>query len=339
MMQNSPTVLITGANGFIGSHLTALLANKGFKVKAMVLPGTSTVYIDHTDCEILYADMTRAEQLEGIMQGVDIVFHLAAIPSLAWGSFVEEVNLKGTQNILDAAVKQGVRRVVYMSSLVVHGFSDFYQADESTPMAQKSMFTRPYIRSKIDGEALVNSYSNQLETVIIRPAFNIYGPNDMLTSFELLSRLNGGKLMGYVGSGESKLGYVYVENLAYGLYKAGTTPGAKGNTYIIADYEPEFILLKNLMKDFAEALNKPVKLNAIPKSLVYTAGLLSDAVYFAFLRNKMPLISTYIAQTSTTHLHFSPSKAINEIGYRQVVSYKEGVERTVRWFFEVESSK
>jgi nucleoside-diphosphate-sugar epimerase len=325
-------VLVTGANGFIGSHLTAMLLNNGFAVKAMVLPGTSLANIAHLDCEVVEADMTKAYQLEGIMQDVDVVYHLAAVPSLAWGSFVKNINQQGTENIMNAAVHQNVSRVVYMSSLVVHGFSDFSGADETAPILSKSAFTRPYIQSKIDGETLVKSFSDKLQTVIIRPAFNIYGPNDMLTSYELLSRLYGGKMMAYVGSGKSKLGYVYVENLAFGLLRAGVSSQAANQTYIIADYEPEYIHLKNLMTDFATALGKDVKLSGIPKALVYSAGLLMDSLHFVFLRNKMPLISTYIAQTSTTNLHFSPSKAIKEIGYQQQVSYKEGIERTVRWF-------
>lgn len=325
-------VLVTGANGFIGSNLTQLLLREGHTVKAMILPGTAVSNLDGLNCEIVYADITKREMLEGLLNEVEVVFHLAALPSLAWNNEIIRVNYGGTWNLLAEAVKCKVRRFVFMSSLVVHGFDNFENADEETPLIKPGLFTRPYILSKVKCEELFELFKDKIETVIIRPGFNIYGPNDRMTSKEMLQRLENGKLMGYVNEGQSKLGYVYSENLAYGLLCAGVSSNAAGNTYIIADYEPPYLYLKNLLELFSKELNIKPKLTTVPSFLFMPVGFIMDLIHFLFLRKQMPLISTYIVNTSTHNLHFSSAKAQREIGYKQIVSFEEGVKRTVAWY-------
>jgi len=325
-------VLITGANGFIGSHLTRLMVERGHKVVAVVMPETSLINIISLNVEIVYADITKPDMLVGILRNVDVVYHLAAIPSLAWGKRVYEVNVTGTKNVLEAAVAANVKRIVYMSSLVVHGFFDFNNANEKTAKLSPTLFTRPYIASKIIGEELVQSYKHRMETVIIRPGFTIYGPNDPVTSGELLKRLKEGRIIGYMNKGEAKSCYVYVENLAWGLYKAGTVSAASGQTYIIADTTPPCITFKFLLEKFSFHLGIKTKIHAIPSWLVKPVALLSDVAHYLFLRHKMPKLSTYIVNTSTHNLWFSAAKAEQEIGYKPIVDFEEGIKRTVDWY-------
>jgi nucleoside-diphosphate-sugar epimerase len=325
-------VLVTGANGFIGSNLSKQLAEAGHTVRAMVLPGTDMRNLKDITCEVVYADITKPETLIDSLKDIEVVFHLAAIPSLAWGDHIFKVNYDGANNLLQAAITNGVRRFVFMSSLVVHGFGNFENADETTPLLKPGRFTRPYIASKIRCEELLAQYKERIEVVIIRPGFNIYGPNDRMTSMEMLSRLEQKRLMGYVNKGNTKLGYVYAENLAYGLLRAGVSEQAAGNTYIIADQEPPYIHLKDLLMQFSAHLGIVPKLTSISSILFMPVAFLFDLVYFLFLRTRMPLISTYIVNTATHNLHFSAAKAQREIGYEQKVSYEEGVKRTVDWY-------
>ncbi|HWB64559.1 MAG TPA: NAD-dependent epimerase/dehydratase family protein [Chitinophagales bacterium] len=326
------TTLVTGGNGFIGSHLVKQLLGNGHTVKAMALQGTSLQNLEGLNCEVVYADITKPETLNGILNNVEVVYHLAALPSVGWGRKIFEVNYYGTENLLKEAVKSGVRRFVFMSSLVVHGFKNFNGADENEPVLKPGLLTRPYVESKIKCEELVNSYKGRVEVVIIRPGFNIYGPNDMLASREILSRMAAGKTMAYINGGKSKLGYVYVENLAHGLVCAGTSANAAGNTYIIADYEPPVAPVKELFGQFAEKLGVQPKIYSLPGGLLFVIAAIVDAFYFVFMRGKMPLFSTYIVNTSTTNLYFTPDKARREIGFTQVVPFNEGVARTVAWY-------
>src|SRR5689334_17019020 len=121
-------VLVTGANGFIGSNLTQLLVREGHEVKAMVLPGTDLLNLEGLNCEIVYADITKPEMLNGLLNDIEVVFHLAAVPSLAWSNHIFKVNYDGTKNLLEETVRCKVTRFVFMSSLVVHGFSNFRNA-------------------------------------------------------------------------------------------------------------------------------------------------------------------------------------------------------------------
>lgn len=325
-------ILVTGANGFIGSHLTRLLVKEQHEVVAMVLPGTSLSNISDLKVQILYADVTKPEMLVGTMDNIELVYHLAAMPSLAWSKRVFEVNFEGTQNVLDAAIKANVKRFVYMSSLVVHGFSDFNNADECVPTITPNFFTRPYIASKVKGEELVARYRDNIETVVIRPGFSIYGPNDPVTSGELLKRLSGGGVMGYINKGDAKSSYVYVENLVYGLLCAGISKAAIGQTYIIADIQPPYLSFKFLLEKFTSYLGIKANLYSLPSWLVGPLSWFSDMVHFGFFRNKMPMLSYYIFKSSTHDLWFSAAKAEREIGYHQVVDFEEGIKRTVAWY-------
>lgn len=325
-------VLITGANGFIGSNLTKLLVNKGYTVTAMVLAGTPVQNLAGIACKIAYADITEPESLTGVIKNIDLVYHLAALPSAGWGSHIFKVNYLGTKNMLDAAVANGVKRFVFMSSLVVHGFKNFENADESTPIIRPGFFTRPYIKSKIKCEELIAAYTSKIETVIIRPGFQIFGLNDMLASHEILNRIENKRLLAYVGNGNNKLGYVYVDNLAYGLLCAGTHANAKGNAYVIADNDPPFICTKQLFTLFADKLGIPVKVKSIPKLLLYPIAFTIDLVYMTLLRNKMPIISTYIVNTATHNIHFTAAKAVNQIGYTPQVKLNQGLQKTVEWY-------
>jgi nucleoside-diphosphate-sugar epimerase len=325
-------VLVTGANGFIGSHLTRLLVKEQYEVVAMVMPGTSLDNINGLDVQIVYADITKPEMLVGAMEKVDLVYHLAAMPSLAWSKRIFEVNFDGTKNVLEAAVKAKVKRFVYMSSLVVHGFADFNNADELTPKLTPNFFTRPYIASKVRGEELIANYNDKIETVVIRPGFTIYGPNDPVTSGELLKRISGGGIMGYIDKGNVKSSYVYVENLAYGLYKAGMSSEAVGQTYNIADVQPPYLTFKLLLEKFAIELGVKSKLYSFPSWLVFPIALVSDVMHRLFFPSRMPLLSSYIIQTATHELWFNTAKAEREIGYHQVVDFQEGIRRTVAWY-------
>lgn len=325
-------VLVTGANGFIGSNLTKQLAKEGYKVSAMVLPGTPLHNLEGVDCKIVYADITKPETLKGLLKGIEVVYHLAALPSAAWTKNIFNVNYYGTQNLLNEAIHSNVRRFVFMSSLVVHGFRHFHQADESTPLMQPGTFTRPYIASKIRCEELLASHKKDMEIVIVRPGFQIFGPNDMLTSREILQRIEQKQFLAYVGSGTNRLGYVYVDNLVHGLVCAGSHPAAAGNTYVIADDEPDYIHTKDLFTLFAEKLGIDIKPASVPKAVLAPVAFLIDAFHFTALPNKMPIISTYIVKTATHDIHFTPKKAMQEIGYRPKVKLHEGLERTVAWY-------
>lgn len=176
---------VTGAGGFIGSHLTEHLLAKGYKVKALVLYNKSgsweclenSPYRNHPDLEIVHGDIQDTFLMGDLIKGTDIIFHLAALISIPYSykasaSYVS-VNISGTLNILEAARKSAVEKMLYVSSSEVYGTAKYVPIDEEHPLQAQS----PYSASKISAEAMCTAYHRSFDTpvVVVRP-FNTYGP-------------------------------------------------------------------------------------------------------------------------------------------------------------------
>ena len=176
-------VLITGADGFIGSHLTELLLNKGYKVRALSQYNSFNYWgwLEdvplHSNLEIVTGDIRDPHYCKEIMKGIDIVFHLAALIAIPYSyvapdSYVD-TNVKGTLNICQAAKESGVQRVIHTSTSEVYGTAIYVPIDENHPKQPQS----PYSASKIGADMMAMSFYNTfgLPVTIARP-FNTYGP-------------------------------------------------------------------------------------------------------------------------------------------------------------------
>ena len=176
-------VLVTGADGFIGSHLTEMLVKEGCNVKALSQYNSfnNWGWLEDVDCkgqiEVLTGDVRDPHYCKHIMQGVDTVFHLAALIAIPYSyvapdSYVD-TNVKGTLNICQAAKELGVSRVVHTSTSEVYGTAQYVPIDEKHPLQPQS----PYSASKIGADAMAMSFYNafDLPLVVARP-FNTYGP-------------------------------------------------------------------------------------------------------------------------------------------------------------------
>ncbi len=322
--------LVTGANGFIGSNLTKLLAGKGWAVRGLVLKGTPEDFLEGLDVDIVYGDIVRPESLGDAVRGVDVVFHLAAIAA-DWGPVERffKVNVEGTRNMLEAAAGAGVGRFVFMSSPAVHRYSGHYKSTESVPRDCPADFA--YGRSKIEAEDLVNETHKRgvMEGVIVRTGLFPFGPNDT-TSFYKLARVLEKGMFCYVGGGRAKTSTAYVENLCSGVELAGSHPRAAGRTFIIADDVD--VSWKELIERFCYELGvKPPQLS-VPYG---AADILAAAVEGAWSVLKLesdPPITRYRARLMHRDLSFVSTKACRELGYAPAVSLDEGIRRTVAWY-------
>jgi NAD dependent epimerase/dehydratase len=182
-MQNRNKVLITGADGFIGSYLTEMLVAKGYQVKALSQYNSfnNWGWLESINCkdeiEILTGDIRDPHYCKHITKGVDIIFHLAALIAIPYSyvapdSYVD-TNIKGTLNICQAAKENGNIRVIHTSTSEVYGTAQYVPIDESHPLQPQS----PYSATKIAADAMAMSFYNafDLPVTIARP-FNTYGP-------------------------------------------------------------------------------------------------------------------------------------------------------------------
>jgi NAD dependent epimerase/dehydratase len=237
--------LVTGAAGFVGSHLAERLVRAGANVRALVhyrsLPGLGNIELIGRDArdalEIVPGDITDSACIDQAVTGCDVVFHLAAIISIP-ASYempdrVQAVNSGGTLNLLNACRRHGVRRVVHTSSSEVYGSAREVPMRESHPLCAQS----PYAASKISADALATAYwrSYGVPVVIVRP-FNTYGPRQstraVLTS--IVAQLVSGADHIELGDLRPTRDLVYVDDTVSGFVAAAEAAGVEGLAFNLA---------------------------------------------------------------------------------------------------------
>jgi NAD dependent epimerase/dehydratase len=233
------TALITGADGFIGSHLTELLVREGYKVKALSQYNSFNYWgwledvACRNDIEVLNGDVRDPHYCRHVTKGVDTVFHLAALIAIPY-SYVApdsymETNIKGTLNICQAALDNGVQRVIHTSTSEVYGTAQYVPIDEKHPLQPQS----PYSASKIGADAMAMSYFNafDLPLTIARP-FNTYGPRQSARAVipAIISQIASGQKQIKLGDVTPTRDFNYVADTCRGFLALARCDQAVGKT-------------------------------------------------------------------------------------------------------------
>jgi len=240
-------VLVTGADGFIGSHLTELLVREGFYVKALSQYNSFNYWgwLEDVDClgdiEVLNGDVRDPHYCKHITQNVDVIFHLAALIAIPYSyvapdSYVD-TNVKGTLNICQAALENGVDRVIHTSTSEVYGTAQYVPIDEDHPLQPQS----PYSASKIGADMMAMSFFNafDLPVTIARP-FNTYGPRQSARAVipTIISQIATGAQQIKLGDVSPTRDFNYVEDTCRGFLELANCEAAVGQTINIAsNYE------------------------------------------------------------------------------------------------------
>lgn len=237
------TILITGADGFIGSHLTELLVREGYRVKALAQYNSFNYWgwLENIECrdqiDVLTGDVRDPHYCRHIAKDVDIVFHLAALIAIPYSyaapdSYVD-TNIRGTLNICQAALDNGVKRVIHTSTSEVYGTARYVPIDEAHPLQPQS----PYSASKIAADAMAMSFYNtfQLPLTIARP-FNTYGPRQSARAVipTIISQIASGKKQIKLGDVSPTRDFNYVEDTCRGFLALARCDAAVGQTVNIA---------------------------------------------------------------------------------------------------------
>lgn len=232
-------ILITGAGGFIGSHLTEELVRRGYNVRAFVLYNSynSWEWLDHSpqdikdNIEIFLGDIRDPYGVKKAMQGCDMVFHLAALIAIPYSyhspdTYVD-TNIKGTLNVLQAARELGVKKIIHTSTSEVYGTAQFVPITEDHPLQGQS----PYSATKIAADHLALSFFSSFEAplTIIRP-FNTYGPRQSARAVipTIITQLASGKSQLELGALHPTRDFNYVDDIIDGFIKAIETDNAIG---------------------------------------------------------------------------------------------------------------
>ena len=318
--------LVTGATGHIGNVLVRELVSQNIPVRAMVYPGEDHSALDGLDVEIVEGDILNPDSLIQAFAGIRNVYHLAAVISIMPGKneFVERVNLSGTRNVISAARKAGVKRLIYTSS--IHALSrSAHQGviDESVPFDPDNPIGE-YDRSKARASLeVLKANQNGIETVLACPT-GVIGPFDFRRSEMGLLFLEWmkNKISLLINGG---FDFVDVRDVAKGLVLVGEK-GKRGEYYLLSG---ELISLEAMMGGVKRAVGFPIRLIMLPLEL---ARFLSQfAPTFYRMTHTKPRFTPYSVETVTTHAPISHAKAARELGYNPR-SLSVTILDTVQWW-------
>lgn len=320
--------LVTGATGHIGNVLVRRLLERGERVRALVWRGEDTSSIRDLDLERVEGDVLDPASLAAALEGVDTVYHLAGLISIMPGRqpFIWKVNVEGTRNVLEAARRAGIRRLVYTSSIhaikrAPHGV----EMDESLGFDPNNPYGE-YDRSKAAASLEVqNAAQTDLDAVIVCPT-GVIGPYDFRGSEmgEVIRSAAEAKPMFYV---EGAYDFVDVRDVADGLVAAAKR-GRRGESYILSGNK---ITVRYLLETVREVTGRAFASIKIPFSLAEFAAKFTPWYY---QRTKAkPRFTPYSLEVLQSNANISHAKAARELGYRPRPVI-ETIADTVRWFFE-----
>ena len=320
-------VLVTGANGFVGSHLVEGLLDKGYQVRCLVRKTSNLKWLSGLELEYVYGDIAQKDSLKEAIRNVDFIFHSAGLTKAKTREDYFKANAEGTKNLIETCMAENpkLKRFIYIGSQAAVGPGIDMRPTDETASCRPVTY---YGESKLEGEKIALNYVDRLPITIIRPPA-VYGPRDtdMLGFFKVV---NSGFRICF-GWGESYITLVYVKDLVDGIILAAENPKAVGQTYFIAD--DRVYSWKEAFKIIAEALNKRTVPVRIPKSLVFFLSFLAEK--FCLLLGKTPALNTQKTKEITQrYWGLDISKAKTELGFIPKFPLDKGAVETVKWYRE-----
>jgi len=318
---------ITGATGFVGSHVARALAEQGADLRLLVRSSSDVRNIDGLKADRVTGDLRDAASIERAMSGCDVVFHVAAdyrlwVPDSAQ---MYQSNVEGTRAILDAARKNGVRRVVYTSSVATMGFTaDGRPVDENSPVSVHKMIGH-YKRSKYMAEEVaVAAGRSGLDVVIVNPSTPV-GERDIKptpTGRIILDFLKK-KFPAYVDTG---LNLVDVSDCARGHLLA-LEKGRSGERYILGG---ENLTLKQILDKLAAITGLPSPTIKVPYFVALATGVIDETVT-GRIRGREPRATIDSVRMGRKKMFVSSAKAERELGWK-ASPVDSALRRAVAWF-------
>ena len=318
---------VTGATGFVGSHVARVLAEQGADLRLLVRSGSDPKNIEGLKADRVAGDLCDPASLEKAMAGCDVVFHVAADYRL-WVRDPERMyraNVEGTRAILKAALQNGVRRVVYTSSVATMGFSsNGHVADENSPVSLENMIG-PYKRSKfLAEEVAIEAGHSGMDVVVVNPSTPV-GERDIKptpTGRIILDFLKK-KFPAYVDTG---LNLVDVSECAHG-HVAALEKGRSGERYILGG---ENLTLKQILDELAAITGLPSPKVRVPYVVALATGVVDEILTGRILKRE-PRATIDAVRMGRKKMFVSSNKAARELGWK-IVPVDNALRCAVDWF-------
>jgi dihydroflavonol-4-reductase len=320
-------VFLTGATGFLGSHVARVLSDQGAQLRLLVRATSNLKNLEGLKAETITGDLRDAASLEKAIAGCDTVFHVAADYRL-WVRDPAEMyrsNVSGTRTVLESARKNGVNRVVYTSSVATIGFtSDGHPADENSPVLLADMIGH-YKRSKFMAEQVaLEAGRSGMHVVTVNPTTPV-GEQDVKPTptgriiLDFLKR----KFPAYVETG---LNLVDVRECAKG-HVAALEKGKPGERYILGG---ENLTLKQILDKLGKITGLPSPKMKLPYIFAFAAGIVDEAITGKMLKRE-PRATVDTVRMGKKKMFASSDKAERELGWK-IVPVEDALRRAVEWF-------
>lgn len=321
--------LITGANGFIGSHLSDALIEKGIRVRAMIRKGSDTSFLDLQRVEICYGDIRNTGDLEKAIFGAEYVYHCAAIQKrTSWENYYN-VNVKGTENLLKACLsnRKNIKKVILLSSLAAVGPArngEFLKEDsECRPI-------NLYSKSKFEAEKIAEKYIDKLPVTIVRPPM-VYGSRnkDMFCSYGFIKRIHNLHIKLLLGHRDTQFSFIHVKDLARFLVEVAEADISSGEVFFSANN------MSTTWDEIGEVCSNILGTRTV--EIYLPLLLLKAAVKSAEAVGKITLTRPLLSMQGVYKRQFKNwacdvSKAKRALDFECTLSLREGLEETISWY-------
>ncbi|MGH2574260.1 MAG: NAD-dependent epimerase/dehydratase family protein [Ignavibacteria bacterium] len=319
-------VLITGATGFIGSHIADELLKRNYKIKCLVRKTSNLQWLKDKPVEFVYGSLFDNEILTRAVENVDYIYHSAGITFAKKKSEYFKGNTEAVKNIIEVCYKVNpkIKKFVHISSQAAVGPA----LSESNPVDENTGYhpITTYGRSKTEAEKIVKSYFDKMNCTIIRPPA-VYGPRDVAV-FEYFKSISRG-LMPLIGFGSKLVSLIHSSDLVNGITLAGESVKANSNIYFISS--EKFYSWRNVGELTSRLMNKKVLRVVIPHFTAYTVGFFSQV--FAMFSKKPAILNIEKTKDITqTYWICSAEKARHELGFKEKLTLEEGFKNTIEWY-------
>ncbi len=320
-------ILVTGANGFIGSNLVKRLIADGKEVIGLVRKSSDLSFLNGINVKLIYGDITDKNSLKDAFNGVNLVYHIAGLAA-DWGKYekFENINYQGTINVAEAAAQNGVNKFVYLSTVAFHGFGKVNMG-ENSPVADN---LNAYSKTKYLAENWLFNFAktSNMKVTAIRPG-NVFGEYDRTFMAKYLKAMQDGKFS-EINKGASKTCPVYIGNLIDILTLVANNDSANGEAFIATDGLD--IDWHTFNSKLAKALNIKLPKLSVPYSLVYAIAKIYYGTHKMLGIKSEPFLTPYRINNGGKDYHFSIAKLNKYFSYKPKVGIDEAIERTVNWY-------
>jgi len=320
-------ILVTGPDGVLGSNLIRELLNRNHIVSALLLENTQSPTLDALNITMYYGNILNPADLDLCFKGQDVVIHCAAATNIypARNEYLFKVNVGGTQNIIDAALKHSISRLIYVGTANSFGYGESLEhlGKEDNPY-KSSKYGLDYMDSKRKAQELVleSVKNHQLPALIVNPTFMIGAYDSKPSSGQMILALHRGRVPGYTKGGKN---YVAVKDAATAIANA-TAMGRIGECYILGN---ENLTYKEAFEKICSTIGVKPPTRKLTSNMVITYGMLNS--FFAKIFRFQPSVTKELAIISCDKHYYSAEKAKKELQLPQT-PIETAVKECYNWF-------